>query len=282
MPRDSNWNTATVSRLLEQLVRLGVVERQRRRCRAAPRRPSARRALIALTAQSMIVSVRRPRKSNLTRPTASTSSLSNCVTTPPPPASQNSGAKSRQRAGCDHHAAGVLAGVAGEVLELQREVDQFGDVLVGLVESLEFADRRVRVPCATSPNGRARRSSAMSSGTLRDQFGDAVDLAVRHAEHAAGVAQHRLRRHRAVGDDLADPVAAVLARDVVDHLVAAVHAEVDVEVGHRHAFGIEEALEQQVVAQRIEIGDARARRRPAIRRPSRVRGRPGCRAAWPS
>jgi hypothetical protein len=32
---------------------------------------------------------------------------------------------------------------------------------------------------------------------------------------------------------------------VADHLVAPVLAEVDVEVGHRHAFGIEEALEQQ-------------------------------------
>ena len=46
------------------------------------------------TAQSMIVSVRRPRKSNFTRPAASTSSLSNCVTTLLPLSSQNSGAKS--------------------------------------------------------------------------------------------------------------------------------------------------------------------------------------------
>jgi hypothetical protein len=42
--------------------------------------------------------------------------------------------------------------------------------------------------------------------------------------------------------------------------VAAVHAEVDVEVGHRHAFGIEEALEQQVVRQRVEVGDAQCPR----------------------
>src|SRR3546814_18597645 len=52
--------------------------------------------------------------------------------------------------------------------------------------------------------------------------------------------------------DLADAVAAVFARDVVDHLVAAIHAEVDVEIGHRHAFGIEEALEQQVELQRVK------------------------------
>src|SRR5690606_29847542 len=89
-----------------------------------------------------------------------------------------------------------------------------------------------------------------------DQLGDAVDEAVRVAEHAAGVAHHGFGGHGAVGDDLADAVAAVLAGDVVDDLVAPVHAEVDVEVGHRHAFGVEEALEQQVVRQRVQVGDA--------------------------
>ena len=43
--------------------------------------------------------------------------------------------------------------------------------------------------------------------------------------------------------------------DVADHLFAAVLAEVDVEVGHRHAVRIEEALEQQREAQRIDVGD---------------------------
>ena len=45
-------------------------------------------------------------------------------------------------------------------------------------------------------------------------------------------------------------------RHVVDDAVAPVLAEVDVEVRHRHALGVEEALEEQVVAQRIEVGDA--------------------------
>ena len=83
-------------------------------------------------------------------------------------------------------------------------------------------------------------------------------MPIGHSQYAPGVAQHGLRGHRAVGDDLADLVATVFLRDVVDHRIAAVHAEVDVEVGHRHALGIEEALEQQAVAQRVEIGDAEA------------------------
>ena len=41
-----------------------------------------------------------------------------------------------------------------------------------------------------------------------------------------------------------------------DHAVAPLHAEVYVEVRHRHPLRVEKPFEQQVVAQRIEIGDA--------------------------
>ncbi len=90
---------------------------------------------------------------------------------------------------------------------------------------------------------------------LRHQLAELVDLAVRHLQHAADVAQHAARLQRAEGDDLRDLVAAVALLHVADHLVAPVLAEVDVEVRHRHALGIEEALEQQAEAHRIEVGD---------------------------
>ena len=90
---------------------------------------------------------------------------------------------------------------------------------------------------------------------LRHQLAQLVDLAVGHFQHPADVAQHPARLQRAEGDDLRHLVAAVAFLHVADHLVAPVLAEVDVEVGHRHAFGIEEALEQQAEADRIEIGD---------------------------
>ena len=90
----------------------------------------------------------------------------------------------------------------------------------------------------------------------RDQLRDPVDVAVRHAERAAHVAHDGFRRHRAVGHDLRDALATVTVRDVVDHAVAAVDAEVDVEVRQRHALGIQEPLEQQVVRERIQVRDA--------------------------
>ena len=92
----------------------------------------------------------------------------------------------------------------------------------------------------------------------RDQLGDLVDVGERHVEHAPDVAHHGLRLHRPEGDDLGDVLAAVLARDVVDDLAAAALAEVDVDVGQRDALGVEEALEEQVELDRVDVGDLQA------------------------
>src|SRR5205807_4511345 len=60
------------------------------------------------------------------------------------------------------------------------------------------------------------------------------------------------------GDDLGDTVAAVLLRDIVDDAIASVDGKVDVHVGHRLAAGIEEALQEQVVLDRVDVGDFEA------------------------
>ena len=116
------------------------------------------------------------------------------------------------------------------------------------MRSCSRRDRSLRPSASSSDNGSAGRNGI--------NFRNLVDLRVAHAEHATRIAHDGLRGHRAVRDDLADFVAPIFVRDVVDHFVAAIHAEIDVEVGHRHAFGIEESLEQQSIREWIEIGDA--------------------------
>ena len=61
--------------------------------------------------------------------------------------------------------------------------------------------------------------------------------------------------HGVEGDDLRHLLAAVLAGDVVDDLAAAVLAEVDVDIGHGDALGIQKALEEQHVLHGIDVGD---------------------------
>ncbi|CAI8357250.1 MAG: Uncharacterised protein [Cyanobium sp. ARS6] len=89
----------------------------------------------------------------------------------------------------------------------------------------------------------------------RDQFGEPVGIAVGNIQHASHILQHGLRGHAVEGDDLSHLLIAVTSRDVIDHLTAALNAEVGVDIRHRLAFGIEETLKQQTVAHGIDIGD---------------------------
>ncbi len=104
---------------------------------------------------------------------------------------------------------------------------------------------------------------------LGHELGDVVRVLVGDVEGAGHVLEHRLGLERAEGDDLPGAVRAVLARDVVDHLAATLVAEVDVEIGHRDALGVEETLEEQVVLEGVDVRDPQrighdaARARPA-------------------
>ena len=150
-----------------------------------------------------------------------------------------------QRLAADHDAGGVGRGVAGDALELP------GEVVIRLTAGSP----------STMPRSSGRgldRLVEPDPELVRDGLGDPVDLAVAVAEHAPDVADRRPGEHRAERDDLGDVVGAVLAGDVGDDLVAPAVLEVDVDVGHRHPVGVEEALERQLVGDRVDRGDARA------------------------
>ena len=90
---------------------------------------------------------------------------------------------------------------------------------------------------------------------MRHQFCQLVDLPIGHLQHPPDVAQHPACLQRTEGNDLSHLIAAIALLHIADHLVAAVLAEVDIEVRHRHAFRIEKPLEQKAKPDRIEIGD---------------------------
>ena len=94
-------------------------------------------------------------------------------------------------------------------------------------------------------------------------LGDLVDFGVCHFHAAAGIANDAARRHCSERDDLRNVFAAVLPRHVLDDLAAAIHAEIDVDIGQRDALRIEESLEEQAVLQRINIRDPHAVRHQA-------------------
>jgi hypothetical protein len=149
-----------------------------------------------------------------------------------------------QRPVADHHARRVGRGVAVEALELQGDVQQPRHPLVAVALGLQ---------AGLDLDGLGERHRI--GGVGRHHLGEPVHLAERKLKDPADVSQNRARLQGAEGDDLGDPVAAVALLHVGDHLLAPLLAEVDVEVRHRDPLGIQEALEEQVVLQGVEVGD---------------------------
>ena len=158
-----------------------------------------------------------------------------------------------QRFGAQDHAGGVHAPLPLQTLQAARGVDDLGDVRLGLVQLAELGGLAVPgVALVEDPGQR----DVLAHDRRRHRLGDPVAEGVGVAEHPGGVLDRGLRLDRAVGDDLGDPLLAVLLGGVADHVGAPALVEVHVDVGHGHALGVEEPLEQQAVLDRVELGDA--------------------------
>ena len=143
---------------------------------------------------------------------------------------------------CDNHATSVFTGVSGDPFQLTRHVYQRANFFIRLVNfrQLRFNFKRFR-----------QRHARIG----RHQLGDTVNEAVRVTQYAAYVADNRFRRHGTEGDDLRYRITSIHLRHVLNNLVAFLHAEVDVEVGHRDTFRVKETFEQQVEFERIKVGN---------------------------
>ena len=151
------------------------------------------------------------------------------------------------RTWCDHHAGGVDRRMARHAFEALADVDDFLDL--GVLRHHVLEDRVL-----------GERLLERHVERRRDLLRDPIDIGIRHVERASDVPHDGLRLHRPEGDDLRDVLAAVLPRDVVDHFAAAPLAEVHVDIGQRHALGVQEALEDEIELERIDVGDAHAPR----------------------
>ena len=143
----------------------------------------------------------------------------------------------------DHDAGSVHRSVPRQALQAARRLDQLGDLRVAF---LHFLQPRLLF------HGVIERHVE----PVGYELGDAVHIAVGHVHGASHVANHPFGQHGAEGDDLGHVVGPVFFGDVADDLVAPLHAEIDVDVGHGDTFGVQEALEHQVIGERIDVGNA--------------------------
>ena len=136
-------------------------------------------------------------------------------------------------------------GVAGQALEAAGHIDEF---LHAVVRLIGFAHVRVHL----------QRFVERNSQLIRDHAGDRIAEAVGKVHDAADIADDSLRLQCSKGDDLHDAVRTVFLRDVIDNLLPAFEGEIDVDIRHGHALRVEEPLENQVILNRVEIGDMKA------------------------
>ena len=224
------------------------------------------------SARCRMVSVVRPRKSNFTSPACSTCFIEYCVTRKSERGSRYSGTSSISgRSPITTPAACVLAWRYSP--SICSAISSSRATAFVLVAHHAAAAARRRSPAAGSPA--APGLFGISSATLLTwpNGRPSTRPTSRTAARACSLPKVMICATRS---------RAVFAAHIVDHRVAALLAEVDVEVGHRHALGVEEALEQQVEADRIEIGDGQRPGRRRIPRPSRGRDPPECPAPSPT
>ena len=108
------------------------------------------------------------------------------------------------------------SGVASQSFELLRQIDDRPDVIVRLVALLQLIV--------------GERPVERHSEIERDELRDLIDESVWVAEYPADVTHDRPGGHGSEGDDLRDVVWGISGGDIVDHPVATLHAEVDVEI----------------------------------------------------
>ena len=143
----------------------------------------------------------------------------------------------------DQHTGGVGGGVAGHTLQGHGGIDEPLDLILLLVHAFQHGGELQRL----------LQGHAQVEG---NGLGHRIRVLIAHAQHAANVAHHALGGHGAEGDDLAHMIRAILARHIVNDLLTALIAEVHVDIRHGDALRVEESLEQELVFQGIQHGDA--------------------------
>ncbi len=95
----------------------------------------------------------------------------------------------------------------------------------------------------------------MLSGIVGNEFGDAVGVFVRHAEHSANIAHSDPSLHFSKGNHLRNVIGAVFSRRILNDLIASVIGEINIDIRWCRAVRIEKPLKRQVMLKRVDGGD---------------------------
>ena len=152
-----------------------------------------------------------------------------------------------QRFGRNHHTSSMYTKGFVSALNTHRHVDPALDVGIFFILLTELRRRRFS----------ADHLLELGRFTThhRNQLGEPIGIPIGNIENPRHILEYRLGCHAVKGDDLGHLVLAVAARHIVDHLATAFDAEVGINIRHGFTFRIEEALKQQAIDDRINVGN---------------------------
>ena len=103
-----------------------------------------------------------------------------------------------------------------------------------------------------------RRLSVYVWQTVGDSLTQCIRYSQRHILYSGHILDRVLGGHRCVGDDVCAVLVSVLIHYPLQHLSATVVIEVGIDIRQRDTVGVKETLKQQVVLQRVDLGDTQA------------------------
>ena len=146
----------------------------------------------------------------------------------------------------NHDARCVNGNVTRHALQCHGGIDQLAVFICIIVKLFEL--------------GQLQRMLQGNAQLRRHGFCNGVHLGIRHAHGSAAISDGGTCGKRTKSDDLRHVFPAIPLCHVVNDLVAAVVAKIDINIGHADSLGVEESLKKQIVANGIHVGNAQRKR----------------------
>ena len=93
---------------------------------------------------------------------------------------------------------------------------------------------------------------------IRDKLCQHIGFRQGKIKGSRNILDTHLGRHGAIGDDLSDLISTVFFYYIINYFLPSFIIEVSINIGHRLTVGIKEPFEEQVIFNRIDIGDTNA------------------------
>ena len=90
---------------------------------------------------------------------------------------------------------------------------------------------------------------------IGDELREMIGLGVRDLHDAGDVANGHLPHHLTESDDVADATLTIFISTIFDNFVATSILDIGINIRHRDTVGVQEALKEQIVFQRVELGN---------------------------